>query len=62
MVEAYLTFTSEEQKRVGVTVNQAAPMLEHIPAPLPKHMRLRALSVDSIGERIALTRDIALHS
>ena len=29
LVDSYLTFLSEEQKQVGIPVNQAAPMLEH---------------------------------
>ena len=30
LVDSYLTFLSEKQKQVGVPVNQAAPMLEHV--------------------------------
>ena len=32
-VESYLTFVCEEQKHVGVPVNQAAPMLENALVP-----------------------------
>jgi len=60
MVEAYLTFTSEEQKQVGVTVNQASPMLEDTLAELLRHMRLGAQAATTTNERIVVTRDIAI--
>lgn len=60
VVEAYLTFTTEEQKRVGVTVQQAAPLMEDTVADLLRHMRLRAQAAESVRDRIVLTRDVAL--
>ena len=62
LVESYLTFVSEEQKQVGVPVNQAAPMLEHTLIDLLSDMRSRAQVAASLAERISLTRDIALFS
>lgn len=59
-VDAYLTFTTEEQKRVGVTAKQAAPLLEDTLVDLLPHMRVRALASGSAAERITITRDIAL--
>ena len=61
-VESYLTFVSEEQKQVGVPVNQAAPMLEHTLIDLLSDMRSRALVAASLADRISLTRDTALFS
>ena len=60
LVESYLTFVSEEQKQVGVPVNQAPLMLEHTLIDLLSDMRSRALVAASLAERISLTRDIAL--
>ena len=62
LVESYLTFVSEEQKQVGVPVNQAAPMLEHTLIDLLSDMRSRALVAASLADRISLTRDTALFS
>ena len=62
LVEAYLTFVSEEQKQVGVPVKQAAPMLSHTLAQLLQSMRVRAQLAESLSERIAITRDVALFS
>ena len=61
-VETYLTFTSEEQKRVGVTIHQAAPLLEDTLGELLRHMRLRAQAAETVRERIIITRDVALFS
>ena len=61
LVDSYLTFLSEEQKQVGVQVNQAAPMLEHALIDLLGDMRSRAQMASSLAERISLTRDIALY-
>ena len=60
VVDSYLTFVPEEQKQVGIQVNQAAPMLEHTLINLLSDMRLRAQVASSLAERILLTRDIAL--
>lgn len=60
IVEAYLTFTSEEQKQVGATVHQAAPLLEDTLGVLLRHMRLRAQAAESVRERIIIMRDVAL--
>ena len=62
LVESYLTFISEEQKQVGVPVKQAAPMLSHTLAQLLQSMRVRAQLAESLSQRIAITRDIALFS
>ena len=62
LVESYLTFVSEEQKQVGVPVKQAAPMLSHTLAQLLQSMRVRAQLAESLSQRIAITRDIALFS
>eukprot|EP00752_Nemacystus_decipiens_P005329 g4833.t1 len=62
MVEDYLAFTAAEQKRVGVTVHQAAPLLDDTLGALLAHMRLRAQAAESVRERIVLTRDVALFS
>ena len=59
LVDSYLTFVSEEQKQVGVPVNQAAPMLEHTLMDLLSDMRSRAQVASSLAERISLTRNIA---
>lgn len=61
-VEAYLTFTAAEQRQVGVSVNQAPPLLEDTLSPLLQNMRLRAQAADSVRERIVLTRDVAIFS
>ena len=60
VVETYLTFTTEEQNRVGVTVQQAAPIMEDTVAELLRHMRLGAQAAGSVRERIVLTRGVAL--
>ena len=62
MVEEYLAFMAAEQKRVGVTVHQAAPLLENTLGTLLAHMRLRAQAAESLRERIIITRDVALFS
>ena len=59
MVEEYLAFTAAEQKRVGVTVYQAAPLLESTLGALLAHVRLRAQAAESMRERIIITRDVA---
>ena len=61
-VDSYLSYVSVEQKRVGVPVNQAAPMLAHILADLLEDMRSRVQLLQSFAQRIAITRDIALYS
>ena len=48
MVEEYLAFTAAEQNRVGVTVYQAAPLLENTLGALLAHMRLRAQAAESV--------------
>ena len=53
---------SEEQKQVGVPVNQAVPMLEHTLVDLLSDMRSPAHVAASLAKRISLTRDIALFS
>ena len=60
LVEFYLLFVNEEQKQVGVPVKQAASMLAHILAQLLQSMRTRAQLAESLSQRIAITRDIAL--
>ena len=62
LVESYLTFVTEEQKRVGVPVKQAAPMLVPTLAQLFQDMRVRAQLTASVSDRIAIARDIALYS
>lgn len=62
MVEEYLAFTAAEQKRVGVTAHQAAPLLEITLGTLLAHMRLRAQAAESVRERIVNTWDVALFS
>ena len=44
-MESYPTFLAEEQKQVGVPVNQAAPMLEHT-----------LIDAASLAERLSLWR------
>ena len=62
LVDAYLSYVSVEQKRVGVPVNQANPMLAHVLAELLEDMRSQAQLVESLAQRITITRDIALYS
>ena len=62
LVESYLTFVNEEQKQVGVPVKQAAPRLAHTLAQLLQGMRTRAQLAESLSQRVAITRDIALFS
>ena len=62
LVDAYPSYVSAEQKRVGVPVNQANPMLAHVLVELLEDMRSRAQLVKSLAQRIAITRDIALYS
>ena len=62
LVDSYLVFTGEEQKRVGVAVNQAEAMLPHVLIDLLRDMRSRAQTAPSLAERIELTRDVALFS
>ena len=57
MVEEYLAFTAAEQKRVGVTVYRAAPLLEKTLGTLLAHMRLRAQAAEWMRERTIITRD-----
>ena len=61
LVESYLTFVSEEQKHVGVPVKQEAPMLSHTLAQLLQSMPVRAQLAESLSQRSATTRDIALN-
>ena len=53
---------SEEQKQVGVPVNQATPMLEHTLMDLLSGMGSRAQVATSLAKRISLTRDNALYA
>jgi len=62
LVEVYLANVSEEQKRNGTPVLQAAPMLAHRLEALVDHVRMRAQLSQSVSERISLTRDIASFS
>ena len=62
LVERYLIFVSEEQKQVGVPVNQATPMLEHTLMDLLSGMGSRAQVATSLAKRISLTRDNALYA
>ena len=55
LVGSYLKFVSEEQKQVGVPVNQAALMLEHTLMDLLSDMRPRAQVASLLAERISLT-------
>lgn len=52
VVDSYLTFVSEEQRQVGVQVNQAARLLEHTLIDLLRNMRSRAQVASSLAERI----------
>lgn len=60
LVESYLTFKGEEQKRVGVSVDQADAILPHVVVDLLRDMRARAQIAPSLKGRISLTRDVAL--
>ena len=62
LVDSYLTCASEEQKLVGVPVNQAAPMLDHTLMDLLRDTSSGAQVPSSLAERISLTRDIALYA
>ena len=62
LVDTYLSYVSVEQKWLEVPVNQANPMLAHVLAELLENMRSRAQLVESLAQRIAITRDIALYS
>ena len=42
LVESYLPFVTGKQKAVGALVQQAAPMLAHIPSQLMRDMWIRA--------------------
>lgn len=62
LVDSYLTFVNEEQRQVGVPINQAVPMLAHTLIVLLADMRLRAQVAASQAERISITRDVALYT
>lgn len=62
LVDSYLTFISEEHKKVGVAVHQAPPMLAHTLVHLLSDMRSRAQVTPQVAERISLTRDVSLFS
>ena len=62
LVEVYLANVSEEQKRNGTPVLQAAPMLAHRLEALVDHVPMRAQLSQSVWERISLARDIASFS
>lgn len=62
VVESYPTCVSEEQRRGGTPVRQAAPLLAHTLEFLLEHMRTRAQLSESVRERISITRDIALYA
>lgn len=62
LAELYLTFASEEQKRGGTPVKQAAPLLADTLAALLDSMRTRAQLSPSERDRVSITRDIALFS
>ena len=55
LVDSSLAFVSEEQKQVGMQVNQASPMLGHTLIDLLSDMRSRAQMASSLAEHISLT-------
>ena len=61
LADSYVKFVTEKQKTAGVLVQRVASMLAHILAQLLRDMRERAQLEASVSERIAITRDIALH-
>lgn len=62
LVDAYLTSTGVEQRKVGVVVNQAEAMLTDTLVQLLRDMRARAQVAPALATRISLTRDIALYT
>lgn len=60
LAKSYLTFTREEQRLVGVSAKQAPVLMSPQLNKLIPHMRMTARSGHTPGERISITRDIAL--
>lgn len=59
-VRRYLTCARVEQRRAGVTVQQARPMLAPVLLSLVRHMRSSAGKLQTAKERVERIRDIAL--
>ena len=57
IVETHLTCVSEEQKRIGTPISQAAPMLPDTLETLLEHMRMRTQPSTSLSKRISITRE-----
>ena len=60
-VKNYLKCAREEQRAVGVTVNQARPMLAPLLTQIIRYMRRTANGLPTPSERVARRRDIALY-
>lgn len=58
LVDWYHTVVSEEQKQIGVLVNQAAPMLENTLMDLLNNMGSRAQVTSLLAERFSLMREL----
>ena len=60
LVKAYLKFTREKQRQVGVAAKQAPILMPPQLSKLVSHTRRTARSRKTIGERIFITKDMAL--
>ena len=60
IVRGYLSCSRVEQRRVGVIVNQARPLLAPVLTRLVAYMRTSAPVLPTVGERLARMRDVAL--
>ena len=59
-VKAYLAHVLAEQRRVGVTVQQARPMLAPVLLQLVRYLRGSTGALRTVKERVERSRDIAL--
>ena len=59
-VRGYLSLVQGEQRRVGVGVKQAPPLLAVQPRELVRDMRRRAQTLPTAAERIAMIREVAI--
>ncbi|CAN0075198.1 unnamed protein product, partial [Laminaria digitata] len=60
IVRGYLSFVQGEQRRVGVGVRQAPPLIAVQLRDLVRDMRRRGQTLATAAERIAMIRDVAI--
>ena len=60
IVRGYLSFVQGEQRRVGVGVRQAPPLVAVQLRDLVRDMRRRGQTLPTAAERIAMIRDVAI--